>query len=184
MSDKQQQMIIREHGQYNIEKILKFAEDLPEHLIHTSHFFDFLKSEVFWSSTLEKMVSPYDVITGKIKDDNNHIFNIRTIDPDTPIIISDIMAPNNAPVYTKSIKKDVQKGDKKIMFGLVEIKGNYDIIYGLYKLIHQIYIKKSEYVLVKYLSWDSLYESRVSCIYTRNPEDGRYYIKIDDLIGF
>lgn len=164
---------VREHGTYDLDKILLSAKELPYHLVHVSQFKDFVYSDILWSEYHHKMISPYDILHGKIVDKSGYLCRIMaSSNMEEPVIISEVIRPNNPPFYI----------NEKLMFGMFEIKGFYDVIYGIFHLLHRIFVKKAEYLLVKYVPFSLIHEYRIKSLYTKD-ENGHYIIEIDSILN-
>jgi len=165
--------LIREHGRYDLNIILELSKEFPDTFIQPDDLNDYLTSEVMWSKSLKKMVSPMEIYSGKVSDDDNHMLKIKTAPEHNPIIISYVMRPNNPPTMDEK--------NQKIIFGLHQINGCYDVIFGIYHLMHCIFIKKMAYIPVKVIPFDILYKAKIWSLYTLD-HDGRYVIDISNIL--
>lgn len=168
--------VVREHGHYDLNLIIDSAKQFPDTYIKADDLNEYLTSEVMWSKSLKKMVSPMDIYLGRVPDDANHMLKIKSAPDYNPIVISSVMRPNNPP--------KIDESDHTIIFGLHQIKGNYDVIFGVYRLLHYIFIKKLSYIPVKIVPFSVLYEARIWSLYTLDHDNGRYVIDISSILGF
>lgn len=132
------QLVIRNHGTYNIGKLIILAKDVPIRRFKVNDILSILKA-FLWEEN-EKVITPFQVL----KNPNKyplHMNKIKNVDMQYPIILF-----NNC-----STSMSLHRSDN---FDIHIPKG-YDVLDGLHRLCNAI-INKRKTIKVKVIPWSLL----------------------------
>lgn len=137
-------IVIRNHGTYDVEKLWKLAKSLPVESMEISRLEPILDAEL-WEENGE-VITPKQVLANP-ESAPRHTKAIRNADMTHPVLIFDT---------EHGLYSHLRRSDN---FN-IKIPGDYDVLDGLHRICHAIF-RTRKHIKIQLITWETLQKAKI-----------------------